>query len=83
MSVWFAYYGEASATGVPEDLRVDGRLRQQARAGARGAYSTGGYQIDAGQLATGYLAMIDGLVIRSLKIAHKKERQTHRRHLPG
>lgn len=64
MSVWFAYYGEASARPMYQKIcaSMDRLAANKLEQVLAALISTGGYQdLDAGQLATGYLAMIDGL----------------------
>ena len=70
------------ATDVPKDLRIDGPVGgQQTRAGARGAHLDWGYQrLDAKQLATGYLAMIDGLWL-SLLVAPRSLTKKNAKHI--
>ena len=83
MSVWFAYYGEASARPVYQricssmDRLAANKLEQVLAA----IISTGGYQhLDAGQLATGYLAMIDGLWL-SLLVAPRSLTKKNAKHI--
>ena len=83
MSVWFAYYGEASARPVYQricssmDRLAANKLEQVLAA----LISTGGYQhLDAGQLATGYLAMIDGLWL-SLLVAPRSLTKKNAKHI--
>ena len=64
MSVWFAYYGEASARPMYQKIcaSMDRLAANKLEQVLAALISTGGYQrLDAKQLATGYLAMIDGL----------------------
>ncbi len=64
MSVWFAYYGEASARPMYQKIcaSMDRLAANKLEQVLAALISTGGYQgLDARQLATGYLAMIDGL----------------------
>jgi TetR/AcrR family transcriptional repressor of bet genes len=64
MSVWFAYYGEAGARPVYQKIvsTVDRLAAQKLEALFTDIIREEGYQgVDARELATGYLALIDGL----------------------
>ena len=83
MSVWFAYYGEASARPMYQKIcasmdRLAAKKLEQVLAAL---ISTGGYQrLDARQLATGYLAMIDGLWL-SLLVAPRSLTKKNAKHI--
>ena len=83
MSVWFAYYGEASARPVYQKIcaSMDRLAANKLEQVLAALISTGGYQdLDAGQLATGYLAMIDGLWL-SLLVAPRSLTKKNAKHI--
>ena len=64
MAVWFAYYGEAGARPVYQKIcsRRDRAAAQRFEALFDSIIADGGYEnVDAKQLAIGYLSLIDGL----------------------
>ena len=83
MSVWFAYYGEASARPVYQKIcaSMDRLAANKLEQVLAALISTGGYQdLDAGQLATGYLAMIDGLWL-TLLVAPRSLTKKNAKHI--
>ena len=83
MSVWFAYYGEASARPMYQKIcaSMDRLAANKLEQVLAALISTGGYQrLDAGQLATGYLAMIDGLWL-SLLVAPRSLTKKNAKHI--
>lgn len=83
MSVWFAYYGEASARPMYQKIcaSMDRLAANKLEQVLAALISTGGYQrLDAKQLATGYLAMIDGLWL-SLLVAPRSLTKKNAKHI--
>lgn len=83
MSVWFAYYGEASARPMYQKIcaSMDRLAANKLEQVLAALISTGGYQrLDARQLATGYLAMIDGLWL-SLLVAPRSLTKKNAKHI--
>ena len=83
MSVWFAYYGEASARPLYQKIcaSMDRLAANKLEQVLEALISTGGYQLlDARQLATGYLAMIDGLWL-TLLVAPRSLTKKNAKHI--
>ena len=83
MSVWFAYYGEASARPMYQKIcaSMDRLAANKLEQVLAALISTGGYQrLDARQLANGYLAMIDGLWL-SLLVAPRSLTKKNAKHI--
>ena len=83
MSVWFAYYGEASARPTYQKIcaSMDRLAANKLEQVLAALISTGGYQrLDARQLANGYLAMIDGLWL-SLLVAPRSLTKKNAKHI--
>ena len=83
MSVWFAYYGEASARPMYQKIcaSMDRLAANKLEQVLAALILTGGYQrLDARQLATGYLAMIDGLWL-SLLVAPRSLTKKNAKHI--
>ena len=78
MAVWFAYYGEAGARPVYQTIcsASDRLAARKTEALFEAIISDGQYRDrDARQLATGYLALIDGLWL-SLLVAPRDLNKT-------